>query len=141
MKEFHGLFFDPNTGKTYIETPEGEKVFTGFTFEDAEWTGPFGLHFSWPKLNPFAFATMETAETVLAIVTNRFRNSGITFTIESRGVTGPFTRTPERVIRATSGNTMEEFSAGWLANSIIRNGVDAAMKSFKAELVYAGLMF
>ena len=62
LPNYSGIFFDPQTGKTYRE----DGTDTGFTFERARWTGPFGIDFSWPWLNPISFATAETAQRVLA---------------------------------------------------------------------------
>ena len=63
LKEYNGIYFDPETGMTYRS--DGSN--TGYTFERATWTGPFGLLFSWPWLNPIAFATRETAFKMLLL--------------------------------------------------------------------------
>lgn len=134
LVEYSGLFFDRATGKMYRE--DGSD--TGFTFEPARWTGPWGLHFNWPWLNPISFATAETAEQVLAWARQRVRRGVITFAVDdTQRVVGPFTRTVERLIAASDGNRTETFSAGWLANSIIRNGEPRAAESFAAEIALA----
>jgi len=151
LPEYWGLYFDPTTGMTYREdgTP------TGWTFERATWSGPFGLHFAWPFLNPLGFATAETAARVLAICQSAVQTAGysqVRLTLDDkRRDLGPFTRTVERQIFATNGRTVtdadgqpkpfgESFSAGLLANSIIRNGEAAAMRSWLAELKTARLV-
>jgi hypothetical protein len=129
LPEYHGIFFDARTGKTYTE--DGRE--TGFTFEDARWTGPFGLHFFWPKLNPLGFATKETGLKVLHWATNLLPGLSVSLD-EADRVAGPFTRTVERMIVVSDGSAQEAFNAGWLANSIIRNGQKQAGVSFLAEV-------
>ena len=58
LPNYSGIYFDPMTGKTYLE--DGSD--TGYTFERARWSGPFGIDFSWPWLNPISFATAETGQ-------------------------------------------------------------------------------
>lgn len=138
LPQYFGVYFDPETGLTYTE--DGEP--TNFTFEAARWTGPFDLHLAWPRLNPLSFATRETAEKVLKFVQATIPPLSLTTAEidESQRVTGPFTRTVERHIRVTSGGKAESFSAGMIANSIIRNGEEGARRSFRAELQLAGLL-
>lgn len=137
LPEYSGLFFDPATGKMYRD--DGSD--TGFTFEAARWTGPWGMHFSWPWLNPIGFATAETADRILRWVRS-IAPPAITAAIDdSQRVAGPFTRTVERLIAVTDGATTESFSAGWIANSIIRNGEARAAEYCKAEWRQAGLHF
>jgi len=132
LPEYHGIFFDASTGKTYTE--DGRD--TGFTFEDARWTGPFGLHFFWPRLNPLGFATKETALKVLDFATRLLPGVSVILD-ETNRISGPFTRTVERMIVVSDGDREESFSAGWLANSIIRNGLKQAGISFLAEVKYS----
>jgi len=132
LKQYNGLYFDPATGKTYRE--DGSD--TGFTFERATWTGPFGLHFQWPWLNPIAFATHGTAEKVLGFAKKAAPAVAMELD-ESDRVVGPFTRTPERVILVSEDGNEERFSAGWLAHSIIFRGEPLAAQSFRAELKQA----
>jgi hypothetical protein len=114
---------------------------TGFTFERARWTGPFGLHFSWPFLNPLGFATHETAVKILNWARS-FAPPTLTVALdETQKNLGPFTRTVERQIVVSDGTQAEVFSAGLLANSIIRNGEARAAESFKAEWRVAGVRF
>ncbi|MBK5293960.1 MAG: hypothetical protein JJE04_20080 [Acidobacteriia bacterium] len=129
LPNYNGILFDPSTGKTYTE----EGVDTGFTFEVASWTGPFGLHYSWPWLNPISFATRDTALKVLQFAKNAVPRISVVMDEEKR-VTGPFTRTVERSIVVSDGATEETFSAGMLANSIIRNGEKYASVLFQAEI-------
>jgi hypothetical protein len=137
LPEYWGIYFDPQTGMTYRE----DGTATGYTFERAQWTGPFGLHFAWPWLNPLAFATHETAVKVLAFAQS-FAPKGIKITLdETRKDLGPFARTVERLLVVTDGGRTENFSAGWFANSIIRNGERIAADSFKAEWKTAGLQW
>ena len=51
---------------------------------------------------------------------------------------GPFTRTIERLIVVKGASREESFSAGLLANSIIRHGMPTATKYFQAEVRQAG---
>jgi hypothetical protein len=135
LPEYNGLFFDPDTGHMYREDGTG----TGFTFERARWTGPFNLHFSWPWLNPIAFATHETAMKILQFG-HAIAPPSVTMELdEARKDLGPFTRTVERLIVVSNGTRSESYSAGWLANSIIRNGDKAAAESWKAEWRLAGI--
>lgn len=134
LREYSGLFFDPATGKTY----RADGTDTTYTFENARWAGPFGMHLTWPWLNPIGFATAETAQRILAWCRS-VAPSSLTVTLdESQNVVGPFYRTIERRIVVTDGAHREEFSAGWLANSIIRNGETLAARAWRAELVQAG---
>ena len=137
LPQYYGLYFDPETGKTYRD----DGTDTGFTFERARWTGPFGLHFSWPFLNPLAFATHETGEKILRFARNIAPKELTVALDETQKVTGPFTRTVERLITVTDGSTAENFSAGWIANSIIRTGEQRAADSLRTEWRYAGLKF
>lgn len=137
LSNYYGIYFDPATGKSYRE--DGSD--TGFTFEAARWSGPFGLHLSFPWLNPFSFATEETARKILAWAL-AIAPKEITVTLdESQNILGPFTRTLERRLIVSDGGKQEQFSAGMLANSIIRNGEQIAANSFMAEWRAAGLRF
>lgn len=137
LKEYYGIFFDPATGKTYRE----DGTDTGFTFEAARWTGPFGLHLTWPWLNPLSFATDETARKILAWARS-IAPKELTVTLDDQqNIVGPFTRTIERRLVVSDGGKEEQYSAGLLANSIIRNGEQLAANSFKAEWRSAGLRF
>lgn len=137
LSNYYGIYFDPSTGRSYRE----DGTDTGFTFEAARWTGPFGLHLTWPWLNPFSFATEETAKKILAWA-RAFAPRGITITLDdSQNIVGPFTRTIERRLIVSDGGKEEQYSAGMLANSIIRNGEQYAANSFKAEWRTAGLRF
>ncbi|MCC6587716.1 MAG: hypothetical protein IT168_13560 [Bryobacterales bacterium] len=134
LPDYSGIFFDPDTGKSYL----ADGTDTGFTFERARWTGPWNLHFSWPFLNPISFATHETGLKVLNFARQVVPSHMSVELDESQKVVGPFSRTIERLIVVKSGSTEESFSAGMLANSIIRNGEKNAKTYFAAELRYAG---
>ena len=138
LPNYGGIYFDPATGKSYRE--DGSD--TGFTFEHARWTGPFGFNFAWPWLNPISFATADTATKVLAWA-RAIAPATLAITIDDRmNIVGPFTRTVERLIVVTDiGNNSESFSAGWLASSIIRHGERTAAGYFQAEWRTAGLRF
>ncbi|MBM3795122.1 MAG: hypothetical protein FJW31_13870 [Acidobacteria bacterium] len=137
LREYSGIFFDPATGKSYRD----DGTDTGYTFENARWTGPFGMHLTWPWLNPIGFATAETATRILAWARS-IAPSTLTVTLDdSQNIMGPFTRTIERRIVVSDGANSEQFSAGWLANSIIRNGETLAARSFQAKWRSAGLRF
>lgn len=130
LREYSGLFFDPATGKMYLS----DGTDTGYTFENARWAGPFGMHLTWPWLNPIGFATHATAERILSWCRSIAPRGLSAMLDESQNVLGPFYRTIERRIVVTSGERREEFAAGWLANSIIRNGETQAARSWIAEL-------
>lgn len=134
LPDYSGIFFDPDTGKSYL----ADGTDTGFTFERARWTGPWNLHFSWPFLNPISFATHETGLKVLNFARQVVPSHMSVELDESQKVVGPFSRTIERLIVVKSGSTEESFSAGMLANSIIRNGEKNAKTYFATELRYAG---
>ena len=139
MRDLNGLFFDAATGKMYKE----DGSFTGFTFERATWTGPFGLAIPWPWLNPLSFATAETAKKIRDIVetwlvTQPMNFIGWKVTVDEQKVTGPFTRTLERQIVVEKFGVSEQYSAGELANSIMRQGEEVAKKQFFAALRTAG---
>ncbi len=130
LPAYSGLFYDPDTGMTYKE--DGTE--TGFTFERATWTGPFGIHFQWPWLNPIGFATRETGRKVLAFCKGAAPKGLAVNLDESNRIVGPFTRTIERLIVVTDGDKEESYSAGWLAHSLIRNGEQRAATHWLDEL-------
>ncbi|MEZ5357030.1 MAG: hypothetical protein R2762_30690 [Bryobacteraceae bacterium] len=134
LPEYWGLYFDRATGMTY----RSDGTETGWTFESATWTGPFGFHFQWPWLNPLGFATHETAMKVLAFAKSFAPPSLRLEMDEERKDLGPFYRTVERTLVVTDGARTEQFAAGWIANSIIRNGERAAAESLRAEWRTAG---
>jgi len=137
LPEYFGLHFDATTGMMYY--PDGTE--TGFTFEKAHWTGPFGLHLPWPWLNPLAFATQETAGKMLRFA-RTIAPAKLTVEMDdTQRVTGPFTRTVERLIVISDGGTAQQFSAGWMANTVIRQGETRAAESFRAEWRSAGIQF
>ena len=137
LREYSGIFFDPATGKTY----RTDGADTGYTFENARWAGPFGMHLTWPWLNPIGFATAETADRILAWARSIAPPTLRVTLDDTQNIMGPFTRTIERRIVVSDGANSEQFSAGWLANSIIRNGEMLAARSFQAEWRTAGLRF
>ena len=134
LTDYYGIYFDPDTGKTYL----ADGTDTGFTFERARWTGPWGLHLAWPFLNPISFATHETALKALDFVRSIVPSHFSVDLDESQKIVGPFSRTIERLIVVTAGTTEESFSAGLIANSIIRQGQSNAAVYFAAELRSVG---
>lgn len=99
------------------------------------------MHLTWPWLNPIGFASAETAARILAWARS-IAPPTLTVTLDdTQNILGPFTRTIERRIVVSDGANSEQFSAGWLANSIIRNGETLAARSFQAEWRTAGLRF
>ena len=134
LPEYGGLYFDPDTGKMYRE----DGTDTTFTFERATWTGPFGVQFQWPWLNPIGFATRETALRALDFVKSILPDKLAVTLDEVNRITGPFTRTVERQIVVFDGDLEQSFSAGWIANSLIRNGEQRATEYFRAEVRRAG---
>ncbi len=135
LPEYSGLFFDPETGHMYRE----DGADTGFTFERARWSGPFNIIISWPWLNPISFATHDTAVKVLQFG-RTLAPAGVTLSLdEAKKDLGPFSRTVERLIIVSDGSHEESYSAGWVANSIIRNGETRAAESWKAEWRLAGI--
>jgi hypothetical protein len=134
LANYHGVYFDPATGKTYTE--DGAE--TGFTFERARWSGPFGLHLLWPWLNPIGFATHATGVKILEFARALMPKLSVVLDEEKKDL-GPFTRTVERQIVVSDGFKQESFNAGLLANSIIRNGHKSAGVRFLAEVRLAGM--
>ena len=133
---YFGLSFDPATGKTY----NSDGVDTGFTFERATWTGPFRMDIPWPWLNPISFATHDTGVKVLHFARNSApTHLSVTLDEQPKNL-GPFTRTIERQITVSNGATEENFSAGWMASSIIRHGEKRAAEFWLAELKQARLL-
>ena len=133
---YFGLYYDSSSGKTYTE--DGAE--TGFTFERASWTGPFGLHLNCPWLNPISFATHQTGARVLQFARGVAPKSLAVSLDETSKTVGPFTRTIERSIVVSNGDAGESFSAGWMASSIIRHGEKRAGELWLAELKQAGLL-
>ena len=138
LPNYGGIYFDPCSGNTYRE----DGADTGFTFERPRWTGPFGMEFSWPWLNPISFATAATEQTILAWARG-IAPAALAVTLDERTSTfGPFRRNVERlIVVADMGGLSESFSAGWLANSIIRHGGHLAGVYFQAEWRSSGLQF
>jgi hypothetical protein len=134
LPEYWGLYFDRATGMTY----RSDGTETGWTFENATWTGPFGFHFQWPWLNPLGFASHETGLRVLEFARSIAPPALHLSIDDERKDLGPFYRTVERMLVVTDGMRTESFSAGLIANSIIRNGEQAAAVSVKAEWTSAG---
>ncbi|MEZ5404132.1 MAG: hypothetical protein R2729_30915 [Bryobacteraceae bacterium] len=134
LPQYWGLYFDRSTGMTY----HSDGTPTGWTFENATWSGPFNFHFQWPFLNPLGFATHETAVKVLAFAKSFAPPSLQVWLDEEQKDLGPFYRTVERQLVVSDGGRTEQFGCGWIANSIIRNGEKAAAVSMKAEWRTAG---
>lgn len=136
LPDYYGIRYDPETGMTYRD--DGQP--TGYTFERATWTGPFGIEFTWPWLNPLGFATRETSLKMLefckSVVPGRI---SVTLDEVNRTV-GPFTRTVERQIVVSNGETEQNYSAGLLANSVIRHGEKRAGELFLAEVKFARII-
>ncbi len=129
LPEYWGLFFDRSTGMTY----RSDGSATGWTFENATWSGPGGFHLQFPWLNPLGFATHETAVRILAFAKS-IAPPALRLEMDEKGKDlGPFRRTVERLIVVTDGSRTEYFGAGWIANSIIRNGERGAAESLRAE--------
>lgn len=141
LKDCNGVYVDYVTGVAYTDDGQGNAVSTGWTFELARWTGPFGLHLTFPWLNPLSFATHESAVRILEWA-RKFAPREITIRLdEDQNIIGPFTRTIERRLIVSDGARQEQYSCGMLANSIIRNGEQYAKTSFVAEWRAAGLQF
>lgn len=146
LKEYQGILFDPETGKSYYSAREGElPQETRYTFERATWTGPFRMEIPWPWLNPISFATTPTALDVYGrcvdaiAVLNRANSLHLAVMLdEEPKYLGPFTRTIERqIVVLRAGDPLENFSAGQIAGNIIRRGEAEAMKTWVAEVLHA----
>lgn len=162
LVNYNDIYFDRATGKTYIyqrrdgsmgtledesERPFLKLVETPFTFESATWSGTFGwiTSASWPWLHPLGFATMETAKRVLEYCKNtvvfRDPNLGV-YIYDKDRVTGPFRRTIEKDIQVANHKTNEThyYSAGRIAERIIRRGIAEAMQGWVAEVKASGVI-
>jgi len=149
MQMIDGVWFDPETGRTYIPREDGgDPKYTGFTFEAAAWSGPrwatpligvfnfFGNTVS-GRLNPLNFATAETAQRMLNLCKSWAPELTVVLDDEDH-IVGPFTRTIERSIVARLSGERHEFNAGRLASSVMRHGSHAAALYWRAELRQAG---
>jgi hypothetical protein len=112
---------------------------TGYTFERATWSGPWGVELSWPWLNPIGFATHETSAKMLEFCKSVLPVNLTATLDEVNRVVGPFHRTVERQVVVSNGAREESFSAGMLANSVIRHGRKRAGELFLVEVKQAGL--
>lgn len=133
---------------SYVLDPStGNLASTGWTFEPAQWQGPFGANW-WPWLNPFSFATADTANKILALFgpvatqtsdTAIRHATGYQAVIDDDGhIVGPFTRTVERLLVVSYGDKFQNYSCGLLACNVIRRGALPAMQSWAYELRVAG---
>ena len=103
------------------------------------WMGRSGCRFM-ALLDPISFATHETGVKVLHFARDSApRQLSVTLDEQPKNL-GPFTRTIERQITVSNGATEENFSAGWMASSIIRHGEKRAAEFWLAELKQARLL-
>lgn len=100
------------------------------------WRGPFVSFAVWllPRLNPWEFATAETASTLLQVA--RFwAPSSIDFTIENSAISGPYTRPEMRLlVPSRFGVATDGISVGRLVQVWAKLGEAEAKKQFLAGL-------
>lgn len=114
---------------------------TPYTFEDARWSNPIAnmmVAAFGQRLNPFSFATAETAREMLALVTSMVAKLSGAYVVEltQNKISGIFQRTAERHIRITNtaSGAFEDYSAGQIAANVINRGVEHAMNSLRYEI-------
>lgn len=158
LAEYNGIYFDRETLNTYVyrcpavlgwgvwDKSECKEVAnTGYSFEAATWRSGIDalLHLRWPWLNPLDFATANTARSVLSWVTYATNDRTIKWSINEKAgsITGPFFRTTMRMICGDNGSQIQCFSAGGIANKLIRNNPTWAAQSWNAEVTasFSGL--
>lgn len=135
---FNDWVYDTVTKK--IEDIEG-KVLEPWTFE-RPWSTNLGLGLSWRPLNPVNYPTLDTAKAVLDWARKSFPNKkfrlGETIVASPGVVTldinNPVNYPMYQVVLVDPSGDENEFSAGLLAFSIMKNGTKRAVESFKAEI-------
>ena len=153
LREIRGVWFDEVTGETYVRPVDSDPlVKTPFTFENASWTGPLAWMpriMPWGlNLNPLGFATKETSAKILKYAQDYLLKDGDSVELVEDGVTGPFTRTPERSLvfhrnlnHGVGGAPPvwreSKHSCGLIANTIIATVYRASDGSVKFNLANA----
>lgn len=122
-RNLFGLEYDETTGKVTIDG-EPPAVGADFAFENH------------PGYNPLQYATYETTEKLVDILSAKFR--GVKFTAITTEIFGPLYVPPQNLILAERHGLEETFNAGLIANSLIRTG---SFESFRQDLKIAGLLF
>lgn len=156
LANYNDIYFNRDTGHTYVhrcppslgwgvwEKGDGgcdTAVDTGYTFENATWRSGIDalLHLRWPWLNPLDFATQSTARSlipwVVTMTSNTYPNIEWSVNDTAGAISGPFTRTTYWSICGDDGTNMVNcFSAGQIANKVIRNHPAWARSSWLAEV-------
>lgn len=135
MREINGFLFNETTGRLF--QLDGSPVSHPFTFEDVH-NGVWGWY---PvRGNPLGFATLDTLNAIVkwaqSVLGGGYTVEGVEYH-PSRFMFGTYRSHPERKVRVSVGDRVEEFGAGELAVSILRRGETVAAISFKAEVQLA----
>lgn len=151
LREHASIYFDPATLHTYAyrcpptlgwgvwdKDDCKTAVDTGWTFLDAAWSGGFDVvrwfsPWTW-RLNPLDFATQETARRVLVWVQTLVPAMRWAVSDETTKITGPYSRSVQWTVCADNSSDVHCFSAGLIANQIIRNEPGYAKTMFKAQV-------
>ena len=123
-KNIFGLIYDDKTGKVTYDDGEAPAVGADFTFENQE------------GVNPLQYATQKTAEKLVEILKVELPKD-IKYTIARLTYVQSLTIPPISITVERNG-IKEQFSAGLIANSLIRSG---SLESFKHDLKIAGILF
>ncbi len=123
-RNIFGLLFDDRTGKVTYDDGEVPAVGGDFTFENLEGT------------NPLQYSTQKTAEKIVEILTAALP-SDIKYEVFRPVYTQSLTIPPIQ-IKISRNGISETFSAGLIANSLIRTG---SLASFRQDLKIAGIVF
>ena len=123
-KIIFGLIYDDKTGKVTYYDGEAPAVGADFTFENQE------------GVNPLQYATQKTAEKLVEILKVELPKD-IKYTIARLTYVQSLTIPPISITVERNG-IKEQFSAGLIANSLIRSG---SLESFKHDLKIAGILF
>lgn len=148
LTEYRGFYYNPATKLFYLDEDGTIPATDKYTFENptaAMW--PFG----WPirQLNPFDYATRETAERVRAKLTTFIPMSSltnVTLTLEENKPSNYFGFGPSHsqwLIRVNSkfGTDMPlDLNAGGEASKLMRNSENWCRQSFIATLREAGIV-
>lgn len=123
-RNIFGLIYDDKTGKVTLDDGEAPAVGADFTFENPE------------GVNPLQYATQKTAEKIVEILKSELPPD-ITYSIARLTYEQSLTIPPIQLTVKRNGITAD-FSAGLIANSLIRTG---SLASFKHDLKVAGILY
>lgn len=123
-RNIFGLIYDDKTGKVTDEDGNAPAIGADFTFENQE------------GVNPLQYATQKTAEKIISILKAELPKD-IEYQAERLVYEQSLTIPPINITLSRNG-IKASFSAGLIANSLIRSG---SLRSFKQDLQIAGILF